>query len=395
MTARRGTSKATNRATKRNQARKSPSTKKAKSATRGKTADIAEMLISKAKGVKKDDIELLRKALRKGPKSFSELCDALDRSPKGTRAIIVAARDANIEVKIHDEIVGIEMPSTTTATVEESGIAPTVGETQRIAVISDTHFGSRYCMRPQIQDFVEYAYSQGVKHVLHPGDLLDGCYNHGKFELTHFGLEDQARDAAESLPWHKDLSYHAITGNHDETFWADSGVNVGRSIEAEFREHGREDIKFYGDRGAYLDILGVVIEMWHPRGGGAYARSYRLQKHIEGYTGIKPQIVLTGHFHQYCHVFERGVQGLLCPTFQGSGSKFSRSLGGSQAHGGLILEWDLTEHNTIRNFAIKPRYYYEKERPVRIYNNLDATAVSPQVTESAAAKVPKKRGRRK
>ena len=393
MSARRGTQKATKRATKKSPAKKS--TVARKTAKKDDKTDIAQMLISKAKGVKRADIDLLRKVLRSGPKSFSELCDALDRSPKGTRAIISAARDANIEVKIHNEIVGIEMPSNTMATIEHSGIAPTVGETQRIAVISDTHFGSRYCMRPQIQDFIEYAYEQGVRHVLHPGDLVDGCYRHGKFELTHFGLEDQARDAAETLPHYEDLYYHAITGNHDETFWAESGVNVGRSIEAEFREHGREDIKFYGDRGAYLEIMGVVIELWHPRGGGAYARSYRLQKHIEGYTGIKPQIVLTGHWHQYCHVFERGVQGILCPTFQGSGSKFSKSLGGSQAHGGLILEWDLTEHNTIRNFAIRPRYYYEKEMPVQIYNKLDATPVAPQITEPAAAKVPKKRGRRK
>jgi hypothetical protein len=35
----------------------------------------------------------------------------------------------------------------------------------------------------------------------------------------------------------------------------------------------------------------------------------------------------------------------------------------------------LTEHGTIRSFSMEKRSYFEKERPVEIYNDQDASSV--------------------
>lgn len=315
--------------------------------------------------------------IKKGPVAFRDLCNQLDLSPSRTEELIKEARAAGVEVSVVHNHVGID--NDPPQHVKDTHIAPVVGERQKVAVISDTHLGSKYCMRAQLKDFIHYAYSQGVRTILHPGDVLDGAYHHSVFELTHSGLEDQTYDLIETLPQLDGLTYHAITGNHDETFWKKSGVNVGRVIQAHFQDAGRDDFFVYGDRDAYLKVAGIIVHLWHPSGSGAYAKSYHPQKKIEAYTALKPQLLLCGHWHQYVHIFERGVHAIACPTFQGSMSRFSRSLKGNQAQGGLILSWDLTSHGSIRNFILEPRFYFERERPVEIYNHIDARPVAPAV----------------
>lgn len=317
-------------------------------------------------------------AIKRGPLAFRALCDKMDISPAKAEKLIADARKAGVEISVVHDHVGID--TNAPKHVQDTLIAPVVGERQKIGVISDTHLGSKYCMRAQLKDFILYAYSQGVRTILHPGDVIDGCYHHGVFELTHSGLEDQTRDLIEVLPHLPGLTYHCITGNHDETFWKSTGVNVGRAIQAHFQDAGRNDIFFYGDRDAYLKVAGIVVHLWHPTGGGAYARSYGVQKKVESYTALKPQLLLTGHWHQYVHIFERNVHAIACPTFQGSMSRFSRSLKGTQAQGGLILSWELTSHGSIRNFILEKRTYYETERPVALHNHIDGKPVQPAIT---------------
>jgi hypothetical protein len=214
---------------------------------------------------------------------------------------------------------------------------------------------------------VEHFYSRGIREILIPGDLLDGCYRHGVFELSHTGLEDQTRDLFETLPKLAGLSYHAITGNHDHTFTELTGVNVGGYIRGYFAERGRKDLTFYGDCGAFLKIRGAVVHLWHPLGGMSYAKSYKLQKQIEKYgAGEKPDILLGGHVHQFTVVEDRGVFAALCPTFQASGSAFSKRLGGQPALGGLIVSWEIAGKDLVRNFAVERRRYYEVEKPQKV-----------------------------
>lgn len=299
---------------------------------------------------------------KRGPIRFSELCDRMNLSPSKTRDLVQRAKQSGVSVHVEHDHVGIRHVYEEKVTT--IGIAPVVGERQKVAVISDTHLGSKYCLREQLVDFIEYAYAQGVRDILHPGDVLDGMYRHGLWEVSHSGLEAQTQDLFEVLPKKKGLSYHCITGNHDWTFAEASGVDVGRYMTTYFRERGRTDLHFYGNRGAFLRCRGALIHLWHPKSGAGYAKSYGIQKHIEKYSsGEKPNILLCGHWHVFCYVYERGVHGIACPTFQGGGSAFSKSLGGAPAIGGLILSWDLTEHGTVRGFSLEKRSYFEHEQP--------------------------------
>jgi calcineurin-like phosphoesterase family protein/biotin operon repressor len=306
------------------------------------------------------DIEKLVKLTRKTPPSFEALCDKLNLSPKKARDLIEKARAQGVQIHVENNHVGIK--GWYEDKVHTLSPAPLAGARKMVAVISDIHLGSKYCLRSALRDFVEHAYAQGVREVLCPGDVLDGMYKHGVFEVSRVGIADQAEDLREVLPELPGLTYHMITGNHDFTFTEASGVDVGAYLVNHFVQKGRKDLFCYGDRGAFLRIHGAVVHLWHPRSGTSYARSYALQKHVEKYTSAeKPHILLAGHWHIYCHVYEREVHAIACPTFQGGGSAFSKSLGGAPAIGGLILSWQMTKAGTIRSFGIQVHSYPERE----------------------------------
>lgn len=300
------------------------------------------------------------------PIGFEALCDRLGKPPSAVRRLLEQADAAGISLQVGNNHVQLS-PQEQIRTVQDSLIVPTDGKKQIIGVLSDLHCGSKYCLRAQIQDCVKHFYERGIRAILIPGDLLDGCYKHGIFELSHTGLEDQTRDLFETLPALPGLSYHAITGNHDHTFNELTGVNVGAFIAGRFREQGRTDIHFYGDCGAFLQIAGAIVHLWHPLRGVAYAKSYQLQKQVEKYgAGEKPHVLLAGHWHQFAVVEDRGVWAVACPTFQASGSAFSKRLGGQPALGGLILSWEIAGTDLVRNFSVERRRYFEVEHPTRV-----------------------------
>jgi hypothetical protein len=147
--------------------------------------------------------------VRGEPIAFSSLCDKLNLSPQRARELVLQARAEGIKVHVENDHVGLRIAEPIEK-VQVTKISPVVGERQRVGVISDTHLGSKYCLREQLKDFVHYAYDQGVREILHPGDVLDGDYRHGKFEMTHMGIHEQTRDLFETLPALPGLTYHGI-----------------------------------------------------------------------------------------------------------------------------------------------------------------------------------------
>jgi predicted phosphodiesterase len=331
-----------------------------------------------------DHFDDLIKLIRGGPRTVRELANALDLSPLRVESMISAANAAGYDVHASADVIGRKPAIDTPVEIAQ----PTSGW-QLIGVISDLHAGSKYCMRAQLRDFVLDAYSLGVREILCPGDMLDGCYRHGRWELTHHGIDAQCDDLFELLPHCDGLSYHAIEGNHDDTFRDGSGLDVSRYIMARAQAAGRDDLHVYGGREATLRVRGATINLWHPGGGISYAKSYRAQRYVQSnYGPHKPDIVLIGHFHQFNHCDERGVQAICCPTFQGAGSRFSKMLGGSTALGGLLLAWRLTDTGTLRDFNLTRRAYFENEAPsiVHTQNTPIGEPIERQAWEQSAVR---------
>ena len=67
------------------------------------------------------------------------------------------------------------------------------GETSRFAIISCTQLGSRFQQLTFLKNFYQYIQEQGIKVVLHCGDMVDGekMYRGHEYELFLHGAEAQ------------------------------------------------------------------------------------------------------------------------------------------------------------------------------------------------------------
>jgi DNA-binding CsgD family transcriptional regulator len=311
--------------------------------------------------------------LAKTGAELEEICDLLDMSPTRVRWLIKDAQEKGYIVDISGPYVGHRSPAAAASNTVSVPILP-AGDSRIFAQMTDIHYGSKYCLADAVDDFVEIAYARGARTIALTGDIVEGMYRHARWELTHHGWMEQSSYVAQRLPQKPGLKYYGITGNHEETFEKEAGIDVCRAYVEVFREHGRDDLTMIGARGGRIRLVapgdkhGAQVELWHPLGSGSYAISYKLQKRIESYApGQKPDFLFCGHFHMSGMISVRGVHAFHGGTFQGGGGPFGNALGSSPAIGGWIVEYAQTTDGTLR--WVRPQWvaYYESEQPRDVY----------------------------
>jgi predicted phosphodiesterase len=211
------------------------------------------------------------------------------------------------------------------------------GESYRFGVVSCTHLGSKFQQLTYLSNFYRHCQDKGIKVMLHCGDLVDGIkvYKGQEFELFLHGLDAQVNYAIEKYPkMENGGKTYVIDGNHDYSFVAEVGGDPLPKIAS-----ARPDIEYLGAYGAYPIIGPLKTYIQHGARGMAYARSYRLQKNIEGFAPeSKPDLYFLGHYHVGCYLPEyRNVFSAMVPCFQ-SQTPFLRRLGLYPEVAGLIVE---------------------------------------------------------
>lgn len=170
------------------------------------------------------------------------------------------------------------------------------GELVRIGIVSDTHLCSKHQQLTYLKAIYKRFADEGIKIVLHAGDLLEGVrmYRGWELEVLFHGADDQVAYAVANYPKEKGITTYLISGNHDLSFMTNSGVNVVKRVCDQ-----RDDMVYLGEYGAYLDLpLGLRAYLHHGAGGVPYARSYKLQKAVENFPpGNKPKLYISGHYH--------------------------------------------------------------------------------------------------
>ena len=304
-----------------------------------------------------------RKAL-----SLEEVCNGLDVSPAKARSLVEMAKQRGFRVEVDGSHVGRRPQEDSTPGHQDVAVSA-AGDRHVVAVVGDVHYGSKFHLGAYFADYCKHAYERGARTFLQVGDLLDGVYRHSIWDQSRRGYEEQVDEAIECLPRMPGAEWWFIQGNHDETLGEANGLDVGRAIEQSFVAAGRKDLHYLGARGAYVRLVapgdrrGFFAELWHPRDrGNAYAKSYRIQKHIEKYApGQKPDFLAVGHWHQQMYFTTRGVHAMSVGCWQGGASAFGKSLGGAPDIGSWIVEYALTSEGTVRH--IRPEWvgYFEKE----------------------------------
>jgi len=231
-------------------------------------------------------------------------------------------------------------------------IDPNGASSLKLGVTSDWHVGSLYCNERAIIDFHEYAYSQGVRHFVNAGDVIEGESNYkGQiYEIKQAGLTRQVaalEEIACKLP--QGAEYIFITGNHCGGYHKEVGIDIGDYIEMKIPM-----LKYIGRDKGMIEIStpsgDVRVQLIHPDGGTAYAVSYKVQKIVEGLAGgDKPHLLVVGHYHKAELLPRiRNVAALQAGTFQEQTPFMARK--GAEAHvGGWIVEFEMGElYNRIK-----------------------------------------------
>lgn len=210
-----------------------------------------------------------------------------------------------------------------------------------LGCVSDPHMCSKYQQLSHFKSFYRYcAQERGITTMLNSGDVLEGngrLYRGQTYELFIHGADPQLEYAAEEYPHEPGVTTYAIGGSHDNSFFKSEGYDILAGLE-----RLRPDFHYLGNGGAFVTLNGLEqcpIYLLHPDGGGAYARSYRLQKIIEQFAPEhKPKIILAGHLHFGIHLpAYRNVEGLHVPCFQ-SQTPYMKVKGLFPMIGGLIIE---------------------------------------------------------
>jgi len=231
------------------------------------------------------------------------------------------------------------------------------GRHHRILVMSDTHIGSVYSPEEWHGVVAGYANNpeNGIECIMHCGDLVDGL-KIGRagtqiYELSEIGYEAQRGKAVELMSLY-DRPIYIISGNHDAYFREFAGANLVKDVCSRV-----ENMTYIGHDSADIDVDGCTIRLFHGGDGNSYALSYRLQKLVESINGgHKPNILLAGHVHKMCYIFERNIHAISVPAMQ-SQTSYMRAKKLASHTGFLVLEFD-TIDGSICNLSVKYFPFY-------------------------------------
>lgn len=233
------------------------------------------------------------------------------------------------------------------------------GGTVRLGVVSDTHIGSKFQQVTALTDFYRYADERGVAAYLHGGDMLEGihqAHRDAAYEQYALGVDGQVSAVERQYPRSKNAKTLHVAGNHDDWAFQQVGVTSGGLIQ-----NKRPDLEYLGYHSAFVEVGGARILIQHgSKGGNSYAKSYRVQKLIEGLADPErgaTDLALFGHWHNDAYLGRyMGVLTFMLPCFKAQ-DRFLRMLGKNPTIGGLVLEIEFTRDRKIWNVRQDWRLY--------------------------------------
>lgn len=234
-----------------------------------------------------------------------------------------------------------------------------------IGLVADTHLACREERLDALHSHYDLMEREGVEHVLHAGNIVDGYIpkiNGGSVHCT--GVDDQCLYVVDNYPARKGMVTHFITGDDHESWLMKDGLNFGWYLQKLAEHNGRTDLHYIGHVESDVDVAtpqGTVrIKVQHPGGGSAYARSYTGQKQVEALQGgEKPQILVQGHYHVSNYMVDRNVHVIGLPGFQDQ-TIFARKKRLRMEVGGAILSFKVTEAGSVGRVRLEFNLFFDR-----------------------------------
>lgn len=293
------------------------------------------------KQTKQTPREKLLVLMEKPRYTFNELCDRLEVPPKSLNALLIDLAKISVAVEqdkdgkyfVHKDDLGRPEDRVFTHKLK-------AGSIHRIGMVSDTHLCSHKQQLTHLKDFYKKCADVGVKKVYHSGDMFAGdgkVYRGQEFEIFIAGFDSALEYGVEHYPSEPGITTYFITGNHDLSWYQRGGADIGHALAG-----ARRDMEYLGQAGAYINLTDdVKLYLHHPKGGKAYALSYKVQKFIENLTPEeRPRILASGHLHSRLYIDYLDVKAFMVPCFEAQ-TTYLKALGLHPVIGGWILELEV------------------------------------------------------
>jgi len=242
------------------------------------------------------------------------------------------------------------------------------GDKVRFGFVADTHLGSKFERMDALNALYNIFADEGIDTVYHGGNIIDGEHRFNKYEIHTYGISPQVEYCVNAYPKREGVTTYFVTGDDHEGWYIQrERVNIGRYIEMEAKQSGRDDLIYIGHLEADINLCGDEPdkgESWmrvmHGGGGTSYALSYTPQKIVESYQGgEKPNILLLGHYHKIDYCFPREVHVIQMGCTQDQ-TIFMRKRK-IQAHiGGGILKVRRAPDGTINRVNVEFITFFDK-----------------------------------
>lgn len=282
---------------------------------------------------------------------FKELMSLTKLSVKELRAAIAELRQSQKNLVFAKFDRTYYLSDTPTWYSNQTDLSELLPEAGSIGVLTDTHL----CSDAERLDLVNNAYDefarQGITTVFHVGDLMDGMdvyKGHNMFLKVHGG-QAQAAYFIKNYPHRKGITTYAIAGNHDLSLYLKSGIDLASLVVNGFHHEGRQyegrkDIVYLGQYSHKIILpQEVTVELLHPRGNNAYAKSYKQQKRSEAMDrNLRPDIQLSGHFHDFNMTWINHTYFLALPGLQDE-TEFFKRLGLPRGMGFVVLHYEIKD----------------------------------------------------
>lgn len=248
---------------------------------------------------------------------------------------------------------------------EFPALAHVGGNRYRFGAIGDTHLCSYYERLDVLNEAYDVFEAEGIRLVLHTGNWIDGECRVNTYEVHTVGFDAQLQYMVDRWPVKPGIETWYVAGDdHEGWFQNRLGIEVGRRLEQDAREAGRNDLRYLGyvEHDIVLPGDGThFLRVMHPGGGSAQALSHTAQRIVESFAVTDvPDVLLIGHYHKShftpsyrgCHILQTG-----CMQDQ---SPFVRKNKIIPHIGFWTVELELTDEGAVR--SILPRWYGGFER---------------------------------
>lgn len=253
-------------------------------------------------------------------KDFATICNELQLKDYEVIGLVeLMKQDGELVDYLNGQIIKLKKPMQTNGIYE----IPNNLQHIKLLLISDTHLASKFDRLDILRYLYVKAEDNNVNYILHSGDLTDGLSGRPQqlYDLKEASYTGQRDYVIEKYP-KSNIPTYLIAGNHDLWWIKQCGADICKDISNQ-----REDLHYLGSDCEDLKIGKLKIRLFHGKGGGSYAKSYKLQKYLDSIpTDELPNILQTGHIHQAFYMKQGNTHCFQTSCLQDL-TPFERSMG--------------------------------------------------------------------